>query len=260
MRCKTCLRIIPNIFVIGIGTGLFSLAVIIVFPDCFRNSNHNFLFGANFVVVLFFYLMWLWSWGTAIICDPGRTIDDLRSRGCLKRVQNGDIPNCIRHLPICSKCKMPKPAGAAHCDFCDACHLRCDHHCAITGQCVADKTLKAFILSFFYSAFFALSFTPPSLYSYFVIRRLFIVPLLLMIYGPVFFVMMTVFGFSFLIQAMEMVSAFERMKTRSKTIGLAKFLRSFGDTFLERITPIQEHTTKYAWPGVNWEDEDNILL
>ncbi|KAK8889130.1 palmitoyltransferase swf1 [Tritrichomonas musculus] len=257
---RLCSRILPNFFVIGLGTALFICAVFYVIPDNMMKSSYPFLFFTNLLISTFFYIMWLWSWFIAIAGDPGRTIDDLKDRGVLKRVLNGDIPNCLRHLQICPICSMPRPPLSEHCKTCGYCHLRRDHHCGVTGQCVADKNMKGFILSFFYSALFSLSVSPAGAYNFIELRTYEVLSMLLMIYGPTFFFLMTIFGFSFLYQGMRDVSKLDEIGGRPKSFGLKKYLKSFGNSFQEKIIPYQRRSTQYAWIGVNWEDENVFPL
>lgn len=249
---RTFSRILPNVFVIGLVTSFFIAQTFLIFPDIFDNTTHFIFFLFDDFLTILLYFMWLWSWMIAIAGDPGRTIDDLKSRGVLKRIQNGDIPHCISHLQLCDICQLPKPPLAAHCSTCGYCHLRCDHHCAITGQCVADKNMKAFLLSFFYISLFSLNLTPPSVYEFVFIKNYEIIPLMLMIYGPAFFLMMAIFGFTFLSQGMKDVSIIDSINGRPKKARYKRFLKSFGNNFWIKLIPYQRHTTQYAWIGVNW--------
>ncbi|OHT15066.1 DHHC zinc finger domain containing protein [Tritrichomonas foetus] len=258
--CRTCSRILPNSFVIGMASALYACDAFFVYPNVLMNSSRGFLFTLNMILTTSLFAMWLWCWLTAAVGDPGRTEDDLADRGYLNRIKNGDIPNCIRHLPLCPICSLPQPKHSGHCKTCGHCILRIDHHCGVTGQCVADKNLKGFILSFFYSALYAISMAPIGAYEFFVVQKMEILPLLLMIYGPAFFVLMSIFGVTFLMQAMEELSTADKIGARPQKIALKKFLKSFGSTFTEKIIPYQRHTTKFAWIGVNWDEEDVIPL
>lgn len=258
--CRLITRILPNIFVIGLGSTLFIVSVFFVLPDDIINGNYPILFFVNLVISIAFYIMWLWCWWIAIAGDPGRTTDDLKDKGVLKRVLNGDIPNCLRHLPICPICSMPQPPLSAHCKVCGHCHLRRDHHCGVTGQCVADKNMKGFILSFFYASLFSLSVSPAGAYNFFILNNYEVLSLLLMIYGPTFFVLMMVFGFSFLFQGMKDVAQIDSINGRPRYFGLKRYLKSFGNTFFEKIIPYQKHSTQFAWIGVNWNEENSFPL
>lgn len=258
--CRLLSRIAPNIFVIGLGTGLFIISAFFILPDNIMKSPHQYLFSINLLISTALYVMWIWCWFVTIAGDPGRTIDDLRDRGVLKRVLNGDIPNCLRHLQICHICSMPQPPLSAHCKICGYCHLRRDHHCGVTGQCVADKNMKGFILSFFYASLFSLSVSPAGAYNFFIINNYEVLSLLLMIYGPTFFVLMIVFGFSFLYQGMKDVAQIDSINGRPKVFGLKKYMKSFGNSFSEKIIPYQRRSTQYAWMGVNWDEENSFPL
>jgi palmitoyltransferase len=98
--------------------------------------------------------MFLWCWLWTGLSDQGRITDDLKSRGVLSQIQQGDIPRCLRALPICEKCLIPYPARGYHCDICGSCVLRSDHHCGVVGACIGGKNFKGFVLSFFFTPLF----------------------------------------------------------------------------------------------------------
>ncbi|OHT17281.1 DHHC zinc finger domain containing protein [Tritrichomonas foetus] len=224
------------------------------------DGNHNIFFTINYAFTLSMYLMWLWCWFVTILGDPGRVSDDLKNRGLLKRIQQGDIPYCLRHIPICMKCQLPKPPGCTHCNICGSCHLREDHHCGVTGQCIADKNFKAFILSFMYAGIMGLSCTPCSIYYYFYVDRMNVWSLILLIYSLIMGLMIMGFGVSFCSGSVDEIAAIDKIHGRSKTVALSRLWSTFGENWWNRIIPVQKNSTELAWPGVNWEDEDNILL
>jgi hypothetical protein len=142
-----------NAFPIGLATFLSSINIFYIIPTL-RSLNFSLvpLFLLS-VALLLSYLLFLWCWAYAGLSDPGRIKDDLESRGILIPVLRGDIPPCLRSLPICRICLLPMPRGSYHCSECNACVLRHDHHCGVIGVCVADKNHKAFLLSFLYMFF-----------------------------------------------------------------------------------------------------------
>ena len=152
-------RLKPNIFIISLISALTFSFLYFILPELINESMNKTKYFMNFFLTITMYSMWLWCWIITIAGDPGRTVDDLRDRGLLKRIENGDIPNSLRNIATCPYCNLPRPRRAYHCDECDYCHLRFDHHCVFTGSCIADKNFKAFILSFFYGSFLGCSIT-----------------------------------------------------------------------------------------------------
>jgi hypothetical protein len=246
-------RIAPNCIVLLLGTVIFVFSVFVVFPKVI----HEFPSPGSpliFAVISFFYVMWLWSWLTAALSDPGRVSEDLRRRGLLKRVVDGDVPPCLRNLQICSKCHLPKPIQCAHCDDCECCHLRQDHHCGLIGQCVADLNLKAFILSFLWGgALFiasAAGMIALALTGRFPWAGFFAVDALL------FAGVMLAFAIGSVAKSREATSLFERVMGRSgEPLGLSAFVESFGSVWWERLIPVQRTSTFLAWPGITWESD-----
>ena len=201
--------------------------------------------------------MWLWCWLYAMLTDPGRTKDDLKRRGYYDQIKKGDVPNFLSHLPLCPVCHLPVPPGAVHCQDCEACVLREDHHCGVIGQCVGDKNFKAFIQSFFYGGIIGLECGAYGLRN--VLTKsskddLDPIGLILCVYGLVLGLMMLVFGYSF----------FSMGRTNKGTgpnkIPLKEYIDSFGKKAIDFFIPIQKTTTKLAWPGIEWEFETPLAL
>lgn len=59
---------------------------------------------------------------------------------------NPDIPR--NSLVKCSKCNIvvPKNFRLSHCNICEVCVTRHDHHCPWTGKCIGEKNLTPFYI------------------------------------------------------------------------------------------------------------------
>lgn len=249
MNCLfCCTRICPNVFVITFASILGFSTFFGVFPQIIKFSTYPSFF---FFVGLFAFLcfgMFIWCWLSAAMMDPGRIKDDLERRGILNRIQRGDIPECLRDLPICKICNLPKPKGSEHCDECNACCLRYDHHCGVIGQCVGDKNIKAFVLSFIYACLFGIISAICGLYYCIsdsdenTIFKILI--LIASVYNGSIAIALGCFGIGFIYNMAKDLKNSE-FKTR-------KLMLLFGNNLYERITPIQKTTTFAAWPGVCW--------
>jgi palmitoyltransferase ZDHHC9/14/18 len=249
-------RLIPNAFVVSMGGALFIFSNVIIIPGLISSSTHAVIWAFVELVIVFFFAMWLWSWLSVAINDPGRTRDDLQRRGVLRRVEAGDIPRRLRHLPVCIHCGLPRPPLAVHCASCNACLLRHDHHCGVTGQCVADKNFKPFMLSFFWGGIFAFSMFLPAL-----IRVLKtdndIIGIVTLIYSVAFGLMLWGFGVGFLLDNIKHA----RPKSDGrKSVGFHRYFETFGERWWFKFVPIQRQTTVFAWPDVHWNDRDLTLL
>lgn len=257
---KFCSRFIPNFLIISLISAITFSFLLFVLPELINKSNSRAKYYFNFIFTMAMYIMWLWCWVITIAGDPGRTADDLRNRGLLKRIENGDIPDSLRKIPLCPECNLPRPRRAYHCDECGSCHLRFDHHCVITGQCVADKNFKAFILSFLYASMLEFSVIISSAVLFFYQENSYsVLSLFLAVYSLILSVMLISFGISFFCSGAESLAVVDKITANNKNMSKFRLLSTFGDKWWQKIIPYQKDTTIFAWPGVKWDEDFNIL-
>jgi hypothetical protein len=142
--------------------------------------------------------------------------------------------------------------------MCGSCFLRQDHHCPATGQCVADLNFKPFILSFFWAGVYGFLMAPGGFAA--ITSKENIAPILLAIYGAILGILMLVFGGVFLSQNDRSSSSHEGVIGRNRDASVRDVFATFGDTWWQKLLPIQKEPTIFAWPGVEWADEDGIPL
>jgi hypothetical protein len=234
------------------------MSVFVFIPKVLRQSSYPLVWGLMFVANVSCYFMWLWCWIVVIARDPGRIVDDLRRRGVLRRVLQGDIPRCLRHLRVCNLCHVPMPFYSSHCADCDCCYLRPDHHCAVTGQCVADKNFKGFVLSFFWGGLLGFLMFPAGFVASFADTDA--IAIASSSYSIILGVFLWVTGFTFACDNFRRTAAFGQIAGLGKTVGAAKFLQTFGKKWWQRLLPTQEAATFLAWPGVDWTDQEGTFL
>ena len=73
-----------------------------------------------------------------VLSDPGVIAQRLDSRSRID-YEGREIYECERCLSLVQQ-------RAVHCDFCDVCIDRHDHHCVCLGKCVGSKNLVAFYI------------------------------------------------------------------------------------------------------------------
>lgn len=186
----------------------------------------------------------------------------------LSLIRNGQMPECLLDLPVCEICKVPRPPGAAHCSSCRCCVLRRDHHCAILGQCVGDRNIKSFFLSFIYSAtFFFLHFAAALWYLIKTADRFLsitnIVIFICSVYSIVGGISLIAFDISFFYDFTKNFKIDARNSNTSATflplfnlkMKWRKFISTLGNNWIERLLPIHNNTTEFAWKGVHWDIE-----
>jgi hypothetical protein len=249
--CEWCC---PNAFVVGFAT---ILALVNLLYPLLSFAADSCWFWLGEFLVLGLYSLAIWCWLYTATADPGRVRDDLRSRGLLDEILRGNIPPALRSLPICTLCGVPQPPLSKHCDTCGHCVLRQDHHCGVTGNCIADKTIKSFILSFFYLLLFGIANGVFGLvwFANYSTGGASVLVLIVSLYSLVLGVMVGGFGITFVSSGIRAMAA---SASEHKPAGRL-FWHSFGKTLWERMIPLQRGTTFCAWPGVFWEDKHWLL-
>lgn len=249
-----CYKVFSNGLIISIGTLLALATLFKSIPDiCTYYSSH--IHYIHVAILALTYFMWIWSWLTAAYGDPGYIKTDLQERGLLKQIQRGDIPKNLQHLKICSKCGLPMPKGSVHCDDCKTCVLRNDHHCGVIVNCVADRNFKAFVLGFFYAGLLSTVCGIYSIISCVITKEnsdISIISLITGVYGLVIAVMMFCFTGIFLCTNFN--------ETQKGQISLSDYVSSFGQHIYQYFIPLQRKSTKLAWPDVEWEFDEPLML
>jgi hypothetical protein len=130
-----------------------------------------------------------------------------------------------------------------------------DYHCHVAGQCVADRNFKFFVLSFFWGGASALIMFCPILVL--LLDGLPIVPVMNVAYSIAFGIILLVSGASFVWQNYRDVKVL--FKFDAKPLTRKKYF-ALGKTFWEKVMSFHAGKTSLAWPGVDWTDDDLVLL
>ena len=261
MNCaRFCMAFWPGLVVLSLFSSFGALTAFHSAPKLLSLGFSRKWVYPCYAVFWLTYIMFVWCWVYTASCDPGRTMDDLAARGLLEPVLRGDIPPCLRSLPICQKCMLPKPKGAEHCEDCDHCVLRYDHHCGVIGACIADKNLKSFVLTFFYAFFYGLVNCLFGIFSFSNGRQdaLDVLGLVASIYSLVIGIALLGFGISTVCEGMSS-GEIDKVNGRTRRVRWNRYMMTFGDRWWKRVIPIQRETTFLAWPGVSWDMDMNFV-
>ena len=258
---KFCSVFCPNFFVILIAIALGYISIFYIYPETYKSTNKKWFVGFLWIICTVSFFMFLWCWLYAATQDPGRIVDDLEKRGYLNRIHRGDIPLCLSHLPICPHCRVPMPLNSMHCDTCKTCVLRYDHHCGVVGQCIADKNIKAFILSFFYAFLFGESsaltgitfcISDKNSQSFDIMKVLVLIGSL---YSGVVGLSLFSFGLATVFHQITAYMSADNDHSSFVRHRKFKFFKMFGNEWWQMLIPIQSTTTYLAWPGIRWNEE-----
>ena len=90
----------------------------------------------------FIFIIFMISYLTTALINPG--IPDREYYSKIFISQNPDINPS--GLVKCSKCNIvvPKHFRLSHCDICQVCVKKYDHHCPWTGKCIGEKNIIPF--------------------------------------------------------------------------------------------------------------------
>ena len=249
----------PGLIVLSGVTALGAVSIFYSAAELLENGVSPIAVKLGTVLILITWGMSVWSWIYTASCDPGRIKDDLEARGLLQTVLRGDIPPCLRALPICRHCMLPKPRGSEHCETCEHCVLRYDHHCGVIGACIADKNVKAFVLTFLYMSAFGILCAVMGFYAFSLENKKSgsIIGLIVGIYAIAVALSLLVFAIATIYEGLS-TGEIDKINGRKRSLKIRRYLETFGDVWWERLIPIQRHTTFLAWPGVSWDDDLQI--
>lgn len=259
MKALKCIAICcPNTLVLVFALAVLFIGQAFILPSYFEAAVSK-LFAILMIIFNFSsFGMFCWCWFTTAFTDPGRVKDSLARRGLLKNIQQGDIPYFLQHLKICPKCQVPVPARAYHCDFCECCCLRHDHHCGVVGACIADRNMKSFVLSFFYASIFGFGVFISTLWSL-LSTGFNIISMIGCLYGGILGILLLGFGCSFANASFETFSHTKAKAKLSLKRGFYLLMETFGPTWKERLLPNYLYETEYAWPEIEFLEVEPLL-
>jgi hypothetical protein len=128
----------------------------------------------------------------------------------------------------------------------------------VTGQCIADKNFKSFVLSFFWGGLLGFLIFPAGFVA--ALDGKDALAIVSSSYSIILGAFFWIMGFGFTCENFQKTAAFGQTPGRGKMIGAAKFLQTFGKKWWQRLIPTQEAATSLAWPGVDWTDPEGVFL
>lgn len=106
---------------------------------------------------IFFFLSVL-SFIQIVFLDPGKVPRSFELAAIPeydKLIYNESIEDkyyLLGRVGFCVTCKRDRPHRAHHCQICNVCIMRYEHHCIFLGICIGLKNVKLFILFLFYAS------------------------------------------------------------------------------------------------------------
>ena len=134
---------------------IITFPYILLISIIIKNKN-NISIILPLIISSIFYISQIISIIITAFSDPGilhkqeRDYKYRPKKYYFKYVINGHL----YELNYCKSCLLFRPPRASHCQLCDNCIIRFDHHCKWIGQCIGQKNYGAF-----YSLVFCLFFS-----------------------------------------------------------------------------------------------------
>jgi hypothetical protein len=228
----------------------FTIAFTTLWLIAYQVSSTFISFALSLSLISLF--MCFWCFFVMLFSDPGTVAADLERRGLLKAIRANSIPANLRHLPLCKKCQVPRPPLSHHCVHCGSCFLRRERHSQLWGRCIADNTFKASILMFVWGGISGtfLFLLNGALAFYDGHRFPFLVTGYSVSFGSLCFACAVVLLSGERID----VSYYDRQRrTSGRRIGIGEIIQTFGETWWQKMSPIQAKCTRFAWAGVDWD-------
>ena len=213
----------------------------------------------SFIVLLsmwgVFSLLWIWAYIRTCWLDAGSLEHELIKLGYLVDGKLQNLPPELQNLQRCRRCCLPKPDRTHHCQKCDMCYFRFDHHCPWIGNCVALYNLKAFMLFNIYNCILLFIATSGCICS---ILFASIVPMVVLILFAIAAFMMGgflgCFGCSYFPAVCINQTTLERIagvpSGRFDDGEKKNFEQIFGNCFLSWILPTKPPVTGFMWSGI----------
>ncbi|XP_070149870.1 probable palmitoyltransferase ZDHHC24 [Polyergus mexicanus] len=150
---RTIGDLVSMIFVLVIVPLMYWFGLWIVLPALYKDEI--LLYSLHFVLGNFIMLNIVGNFTYTVLCDTS-------IKRCIVPVSTAAAVDGWR---LCVICECLSPPRSWHCNTCDTCILKRDHHCVFTGCCVGYHNHRYFIMflwylffgavyAFFYSSFF----------------------------------------------------------------------------------------------------------
>ena len=88
-------RYIPPFFVVTLASVLCFTIIFKIYPDIYFHSKHTSVTLFFWILVTLCFIMFMWSWLYASFSDPGRLEDDLKAKGVLNQILQGDLKELL---------------------------------------------------------------------------------------------------------------------------------------------------------------------
>ena len=154
------LIILPLLFPLGLAYIILQLYYELNYIPYYENKD---IFG--YLLSLFFYGFVILTIINLLLCsftNPGEPTKDWSNNHLnyaaftTAKIQSSFLaenPNIVldqgldhERYPYCDKCKLVTPPDTNHCNLCNKCTLRLDHHCPWVANCIGYRNQKYFIL------------------------------------------------------------------------------------------------------------------
>ncbi|XP_018350671.1 PREDICTED: palmitoyltransferase ZDHHC22 [Trachymyrmex septentrionalis] len=137
---RTISDLLSMAFVLTVAPLMYWFGLWIVLPELYRDESLTYMF--HFVLGNFIMLNIVGNFTYTVLCDT--------STGGSGQIVPVSTAKPADGWRLCVVCECLSPPRSWHCNTCDTCILKRDHHCVFTGCCIGYYNHRYFVMFLWY--------------------------------------------------------------------------------------------------------------
>ncbi|XP_011057177.1 PREDICTED: probable palmitoyltransferase ZDHHC24 [Acromyrmex echinatior] len=137
---RTISDLLSMAFVLIVVPLMYWFGLWIVLPELYKDESLTYMF--HFVLGNFIMLNIVGNFTYTVLCDT--------STGGSGQIVSVSTAKPADGWRLCAACECLSPPRSWHCNTCDTCILKRDHHCVFTGCCIGYYNHRYFVMFLWY--------------------------------------------------------------------------------------------------------------